>query len=490
MGFAPDDKDDLFEDGETQASELFSVEKRAADAAPEPEAAPAAETAPEPAPATAPAPAAIPEVVGDMGEEEEGRDDSWATDIGSVPDSFKKGDIVHGTVVSVDKDGVVVDIGAKGEGVIKREEFPGDSGLPAIGDEIDVAVVHVDEERDTIIVSKRRADYERLWNDLEELAKVGGVVEAMVTERVKGGLRVDLGVSGFVPASHVATRNVRNLDSFVGRSLRLRVLEADRERKKVILSHRQLVEEEREQRREETLARLHEGAICEGKVRSVTNYGAFVDLGGIDGLLHVSEMSWTRIDHPSEVVEVGQRVKVVVLEIKDDGDRISLGMRQILPDPWKEAAARLNPGSLVKAKITRLARTGAFAQLNEAGIEGFIPIREMSDKRIGDPSEVLKAGQEVDLKILEIQIPARRMTLSLVAAEQERERQEYRDFMSTQKTAPTTLGDRFGDVLASMKSEMAGDADEAPAEEPSAEAAAEESAPSAPQPADDEPDPV
>jgi ribosomal protein S1 len=189
-------------------------------------------------------------------------------------------------------------------------------------------------------------------------------------------------------------------------------------------------------------------------------------------------------------VEVGQRVKVVVLEIKDDGDRISLGMRQILPDPWKEAAARLNPGSLVKAKITRLARTGAFAQLNEAGIEGFIPIREMSDKRIGDPSEVLKAGQEVDLKILEIQIPARRMTLSLVAAEQERERQEYRDFMSTQKTAPTTLGDRFGDVLASMKSEMAGDADEAPAEEPSAEAAAEESAPSAPQPADDEPDPV
>ncbi|NSW58214.1 MAG: 30S ribosomal protein S1 [Armatimonadetes bacterium] len=480
MGFATDGKDDLFEDGETQASELFSGEKRAADAAPAP--------APEAAPAPAPAPATTPEVVGDMGDEDAGRDDSWAADIGSVPASFKKGDIVHGTVVSIDKDGVVVDIGAKGEGVIKREEFPGDSGLPAIGDEIDVAVVHVDEERDTIIVSKRRADYERLWNDLEELAKVGGVVEAMVTERVKGGLRVDLGVPGFVPASHVATRNVRNLDSFVGRSLRLRVLEADRERKKVILSHRQLVEEEREHRREETLARLHEGAICEGKVRSITNYGAFVDLGGVDGLLHVSEMSWTRIDHPSEAVEVGQRVKVVVLEIKDGGDRISLGMRQILPDPWKEAAAKLTPGSLVKAKITRLARTGAFAQLSEAGIEGFIPIREMSDKRIGDPSEVLKAGQEVDLKILEIQIPARRMTLSLVAAEQERERQEYRDFMSTQQTVPTTLGDRFGDVLASMKSEMAGDSEEASVEE--ASAAAEESPSSTPQPASDEPDPV
>ena len=213
MGFAPDDKDDLFEDGETQASELFSVEKRAADAAPEPEAAPAAETAPEPAPATAPAPAAIPEVVGDMGEEEEGRDDSWATDIGSVPDSFKKGDIVHGTVVSVDKDGVVVDIGAKGEGVIKREEFPGDSGLPAIGDEIDVAVVHVDEERDTIIVSKRRADYERLWNDLEELAKVGGVVEAMVTERVKGGLRGPGGlrVRPRLPCGHAERAESRQL---------------------------------------------------------------------------------------------------------------------------------------------------------------------------------------------------------------------------------------------------------------------------------------
>ncbi len=454
MGFDTE-KDELFQDaGSNENGELFS-EDAPEPAAEEPAAEEPAPVAEEPAPAPeaeAPAPAAeeAETVVGDVDDDEQ-RDDSWAEGIETMPSVVSKGDIINGLVVTIDAGGVIVNVGAKSEGVIPRAEFPSDTDMPAVDERVDVAVVRVDEENDVIILSKRRADYERCWNELEEKAQRGDVVEAMVTERVKGGLRVDVGVPGFVPASHVATRNLRNLDSFVGRSLRLKVLEADRRQKKVILTHRQLVEEERAERRAETLQRLHEGALCEGKVRNITNYGAFVDLGGIDGLLHISEISWTRIGHPSEVLSVGQKVRVVVLEIADDGNRISLGMRQILPDPWKEAAAALRPGSVVKSKITRVVRTGAFAQLLEAGIEGFLPIREMSEKRIGDPSEVVENGQEVDLKILEIQVQARRMTLSMVAAEQEKERAEYRKFMASQETAKTTLGDQFGDVLANIQ---------------------------------------
>ena len=377
----------------------------------------------------------------------------WADIAEVAPRDVKEGEIRQGIVVAVDNEGVVVDIGAKVEGVISMAEFPSASDRPNVDDEIEVAVVKIDEENEIIRLSKRRADYERVWNELEELAKEGGIVQAMVTERVKGGLRVDVGVPGFVPASHVGTRNLQNLERFVGRSLRLKVLEADRKSKKAILSHRELVEAEREDRKKETMARLAEGIVCEGKVRSLTNYGAFVDLGGIDGLLHISEMAWTRIKHPSDVMKVGDTVSVVVLEISPEGERISLGMRQILPDPWKEAAAKLKVNTVVKARITRLVRTGAFAQLLEAGIEGFIPIREMSEKRIGDPSEVLQRDQDVDLKILDINRNARKMSLSLIAAAQEKERIELRSFMSQQEVARPTLGDQFADVLASLKAE-------------------------------------
>jgi len=269
----------------------------------------------------------------------------------------------------------------------------------------------------------------------------------MVTERVKGGLRVDVGVPGFIPASQVGTRDVRNLERYVGRSLRLKVLEADRRTKKVILSHRQVVEAEREQRREETMAKLEEGAVVEGKVRNLTAYGAFVDLGGVDGLLHVSEMAWTRIKDPSEVLTVGETIQVTVLEINAETGKISLSRRQILPDPWKEAARQLRPGQMVKARITRVVRTGAFAQLKDAGIEGFIPVSEMSQRRINEPSDVVSVGQEVDLRINDLRVEGRRMTLSLVAAEQEKERQEYRDYMKSQQAAPVTLGDRFAHVF-------------------------------------------
>jgi small subunit ribosomal protein S1 len=387
----------------------------------------------------------------DMTAEDEAAEDTdathWADLAEAGPAEVKPGDIVAGVVAGLNNEGVSVDIGAKLEGLIPRGEFATEADLPQVDDPIEVCVVRIDDEAGVIKVSKRRADFARTWRRLEEAAESGELVDAMVSERVKGGLRVDVGVPGFIPASQVGTRDVRNLDRFVGRSLRLRVLEADRRSKKVILSHRQVVEEEREKRREETLANLEEGAVVEGKVRSLTNYGAFVDLGGVDGLLHVSEMAWTRIKDPSEVLKVGETIMVTVLEINSETGKISLSCRQILPDPWKEAARQLRPGQMVKARITRVVRTGAFAQLQEAGIEGFIPVSEMSSRRINDPGDVVSAGQGGDLRINDIRVEARRMTLSLVAAEQEKERQEYREYMKSQKTAPVTLGDRFGHVL-------------------------------------------
>lgn len=394
-----------------------------------------------------PSPAENEPEVAPQAAEVEAMPSDWATMDGAAPLEFRNGEIVTGTVVGITTEGVAVDIGAKYEGLVNRSEFRQDAELPAVDTTIEVAVLRIDEENGVVRLSKRRADFERVWNELEVLAKENGVVDAMVTERVKGGLRVDVGVPGFVPASQVGTKDVRTLERFVGRSLRLRVLEADRRSKKVILSHRQVVEEEREARRAETMARLEEGAVFEGKVRSLAPYGAFVDLGGVDGLLHVSEIAWTRVKDPSEVLKVGDTVQVTILDVNHETGKISLSRRQILPDPWKEAARKLRPGQMVKGRITRVVRTGAFAQLTEAGIEGFIPVSEISSRRINDPSEVLHAGQEVDLKIVDLRVEARRMSLSLQAAEQEMERQEFRSYMANQERATVTLGDRFGALL-------------------------------------------
>lgn len=391
----------------------------------------------------------VEETVGDVDDEgsEEGME-NWADLAEAGPVEVQRGQILKGVVVAVTDEGVSVDIGSKLEGLVSMTEFAGPEELPQVNDEIDVAVLRVDEKADVVRLSKRRADFERVWVELAKAAKEQTSVDAMVVERVKGGLRVDVGVPGFVPASHVGTRNPRSLERFVGQTLKLKVLEVDRRDKKVILSHRQAVEEERAQQREETMADIDEGVVVEGKVRNLTSYGAFVDLGGVDGLLHVSEMSWGRVQDPSDVVKVGDTIRAMVLEVDTKRDRISLSMRQILPDPWKEAAKDLRSGQLVTGKITRIVRTGAFAMIVGKDIEGFIPISEMSStKRINDPKEVLSEGQEVELKIIDIRTPARKMSLSLVGAEQDKERREYKDYMSTQSSSRITLGDQFGDIL-------------------------------------------
>ena len=403
--------------------------------------------------------------VGDMADEEHdgiGAGDFDESVLQQSLRAVRPGEIVQGTVVEVRQDEVVLHVGGKYEGVIPLAEFSGGSEVPTEGEEVAVAVVRVSEEEGHVVLSKKKADYEKVWQRILECLTSGDTVTAMVTERVKGGLRVDLGVSGFVPASQVSTRNVRDLDRFVGRSLRLRVIEADRREKKVVLSHRQVVEEERKDRREETLNKLEEGMVCEGKVRNITDYGAFVDLGGVDGLLHISEIGWTRVKHPSEVLKVGDTIQVAVIGIEREKERISLSRRECLPDPWNEAGRRLKTGSVVKAKITRLAKNGAFALVEDAEVEGFIPISEMSDRRIGDPSDVLSAEQVIDVKIISLRPQERRMTLSLAEAEQEKERQEYRQYMADQAPTRATLGDQFGAELARLQVAAA---DAAPAAE-------------------------
>ncbi len=367
-----------------------------------------------------------------------------------TPKELTAGDIVEGIVAAVGDQGVSVAVGAKFEGLVPRAEFPREEDLPKLDEKIMVAVVRVDEEHDVIMLSKKRADYERVWRVLEDAKGTGDVVTAMVTERVKGGLRVDVGVPGFVPASQVATRTPRNLDGFVGRELRLRVLEVDRKAKKVVLSHRQVVDEERDKRRSETMAKLYEGAVVEGKVRSLTDYGAFVDLGGVDGLLHVSEMSWVRVDKPSELLKVGQRVRVMVLSIEGEGERISLGRRQILPDPWQVIGDKLKPGQVVSARITRVVRNGAFARvegIEGIELEGFMPMREMADRSVTDAKSIVQAGQVLQVKVVELRPDARKMTLSLTEAEQEREREEYRKVMATRKSTEEERPSALGEAL-------------------------------------------
>src|SRR5438105_8621948 len=271
---------------------------------------------------------------------------------GSSFRALKEGDVVRGVVVHIDREGVLVDVGTKSEGLIPPNEMTrdltrGEGGIQ-VGDGIDVYVLNIDDEEGQLILSKRRADFEKAWDQIIESHQQGTTLTAQVTDRVKGGLVVDLGIRGFVPASHVGTGKVRNLEKYIGEILPLKVIEVDRDRRKVVLSHRLATEEEREAQRQETLATLAEGQIRKGVVRRITDYGAFVDIGGVDGLLHISEMSWTRIKHPSDVLKVGDEIQVMVLKTNLEQGRISLGLRQILPDPWTEARDKYNPGDTVQ----------------------------------------------------------------------------------------------------------------------------------------------
>lgn len=373
--------------------------------------------------------------------------------------TLSEGDVVEGTVVHIDREGVLVDVGTKSEGIIRLPELTRDPSqnpedVVSVGETIKVYVLKPEGADGNLLLSKKRADFEIAWDRVQLAHDEGQYLTAMVTDRVKGGLVVDLGIRGFVPASHVGSGKVKNLDKYLGQSLPLKVLEVDRERKKVVLSHRMAVEEQRDKKREETLGDLAEGQVRAGVVRRITDYGAFVDLGGLDGLLHISEMSWTRINHPSEVVKVGQKIQVMVLKVNSESGRVSLGMRQILPDPWQNLGDRYNVGDIIHVKISRLVPFGAFVQLEE-GVEAIIPNQELSQRRIKKPEQVVAVGDEVDAKILDLRPDERRMTLSTRAVMPEPAEIQApppprpQAAQSSGREAPrTTIADMLGDSFA------------------------------------------
>jgi small subunit ribosomal protein S1 len=332
--------------------------------------------------------------------------------------SVKPGDVVRGRVVQVGRDQVTVDIGYKSEGQIPVQEFIDRDGQVTVneGDEIDVYFDADAGDEGGIVLSRAKAEQFRVWRDIEEAFQRDGVVEGTIVGKVKGGLKVDVGVPAFLPGSHADLRPVRNLDRFLGQRMQFAVLKFNRGRGNVVVSRRAVIERERQQLKEETLKVLEEGVILEGIVKNITDYGAFVDLGGIDGLLHVTDMSWGRVNRPSDIVSVGERVKVVVLKYDPERGRVSLGMKQIMPDPWDGVVERYPHGARVHGKVVSLADYGAFVEL-EPGIEGLVHVSEMSwTKRVAHPSKVVEVGAEVDVVVLDVDRANRRISLGLKQA--------------------------------------------------------------------------
>lgn len=366
-----------------------------------------------------------------------------------VPDLTER-QIVKGTVVRVDTEGVLVDVGAKSEGLIPPGELSrqGASSEVNVGDRIDVMVMRVEGEEGTIILSKRRADFELAWRRVQEAQQTGKILHAMVVDKVKGGLVVDLGLRGFVPGSHVDLSQAkgRRFEWFVGQSIPLRVIEVDRPKGRVILSHRLAVEAERGLRKSELLASLQEGMVVEGTVKRLTDFGAFVDVGGADGLLPISEMSWTYIKHPSEVIRRNQHLRVTVLRVDREAGRISLGLKQILEDPWQKVEERVRAGEIVKGKVVRLVPSGAFVRLVD--LDAFLPVSELAEKRVGKVEDVVNVGDMLEAMVLEIRPEERRMILSVRKMERDRERRRVKETLKAQEDdRRVTIGDIAGELL-------------------------------------------
>ena len=329
---------------------------------------------------------------------------------------FDEGDLVNGTVVKIERDEVLVDIGFKSEGVIpvrelsiRKDANPAD--LVALGDSIEALVLQKEDKDGRLVLSKKRAEYERAWNRIEEKFNAGENVEGEVIEVVKGGLILDIGLRGFLPASLVDLRRVKDLTSYLGTRIEARVIEMDRNRNNVVLSRRVVLEESRKAERSE----IKSGMRLKGTVSSIVDFGAFVDLGGIDGLIHISELSWNHVNHPSEVVKVGQEVEVEVLDVDLNRERISLGLKQTTEDPWRALVKKYPVGAIVEGTVTKLVPFGAFVDLGD-GIEGLVHISEMANKHVDQPAQVTAVGSKVQVKVMEIDLDRRRISLSMKSA--------------------------------------------------------------------------
>jgi small subunit ribosomal protein S1 len=328
---------------------------------------------------------------------------------------LKEGDLVKGTVVQVTKDYAVVDIGYKSEGQIPISEFTNPRGEVTVKDGDPVEVLLESRENDTgmVVLSKEKADKMRIWDEISAACERDEVVDGTIVARVKGGLSVDIGVKAFLPGSQVDIRPVRNLDKLIGEKFKFKVIKFNKKRGNIVLSRRVLLEKEREELKKETLKNLKEGAVLKGVVKNLTDYGAFIDLGGIDGLLHVTDMSWGRIGHPSEMFEVGQEVRVAVLKFDPASERVSLGLKQIQEDPWHRADEKYPPGTRVRGKVVSLTDYGAFIEL-EQGVEGLVHVSEMSwTKRVKHPSKLVNVGDQVEAVVLDIDPKAKRISLGM-----------------------------------------------------------------------------
>ncbi|MFV9644731.1 MAG: 30S ribosomal protein S1 [Desulfobacterales bacterium] len=351
------------------------------------------------------------EDVQDSGDPEKNYDDMYA-------ESFKRfgeGELVTGKIIAVDKDYVLVDIGYKSEGQIRIQEFKDDHGNINVsqGDDVEVMVEYWDEEEERVILSKEKAAKVKIWEDIKSTFEKDETIEGAILARVKGGFSVDIGVQAFLPGSQADLRPIRNLDEMVGKTFTFKILKYNRKRSNIVLSRRVILEQERESKRSTTLESIHEGKIVEGVVKNITEYGVFVDLGGVDGLLHITDISWGRVKHPSELFSVGDKITVKILSFDIEKERVSLGMRQLTEDPWATVTEKYPVGSRITGKVVSLTDYGAFVELEE-GIEGLIHVSEMSwTRKIRHPSKVVSIGSAVDAVVLDIKPDNRRISLGM-----------------------------------------------------------------------------
>ncbi|TDD59180.1 30S ribosomal protein S1 [Kribbella antibiotica] len=333
---------------------------------------------------------------------------------------FNDGDIVEGTIVKVDRDEVLLDIGYKTEGVIPSRELSikhdvDPNEVVKVGDHVEALVLQKEDKEGRLILSKKRAQYEKAWGTIEKIKEEDGVVTGTVIEVVKGGLILDIGLRGFLPASLVEMRRVRDLQPYVGQEIEAKIIELDKNRNNVVLSRRAWLEQTQSEVRMNFLTQLQKGQIRKGVVSSIVNFGAFVDLGGVDGLVHVSELSWKHIDHPTEVVEVGQEVTVEVLDVDMERERVSLSLKATQEDPWQQFARTHQMGQIVPGKVTKLVPFGAFVRVEE-GIEGLVHISELAERHVEIPEQVVQVNDDVMVKIIDIDLERRRISLSLKQA--------------------------------------------------------------------------
>src|SRR5881398_936486 len=334
-------------------------------------------------------------------------DDFMAAIEGTIKE-FNDGDIVEGVIVRVDRDEVLLDIGYKTEGVIPSRELSikhdvDPSEVVKVGDEIEALVLQKEDKEGRLILSKKRAQYERAWGTIEKIKEEDGIVTGTVIEVVKGGLILDIGLRGFLPASLVEMRRVRDLQPYVGKELEAKIIELDKNRNNVVLSRRAWLEQTQSEVRTEFLNKLQTGQVRKGVVSSIVNFGAFVDLGGVDGLVHVSELSWKHIDHPSEVVEVGQEVTVEVLDVDLERERVSLSLKATQEDPWKEFERKYRAGEIITGQVTKLVPFGAFVRVAQ-GIEGLVHISELSNTNVESPESVVNVGDQVQVKVIDVDV--------------------------------------------------------------------------------------